>query len=71
LLQINDMDAIALCENIRLHTGIPLVGAVTEMDAAFQQRFHGYNSHFFSLQLGPGIAGPESLAGVTNPLRDA
>jgi hypothetical protein len=41
------------------------------MDAAFQQRFHGYNSHFFSLQLGLSIAGPESLAGFTNPLRDA
>jgi hypothetical protein len=40
------MDAVALGEDVRLHAGIPLVGAVAEMDAALQEGFHGNNSHF-------------------------
>jgi len=48
LLQIDDVNPIALRENKRLHTRIPLVGAVTEMDAALQEGFHRNNCHFFS-----------------------
>ena len=48
LLQINDMNTIAFGEDIRLHTRVPLVGPVAEMDAALEQRLHGNNCHLFS-----------------------
>ncbi len=40
LLQVNNMDAVALGENIGAHQRIPFVGAVTEMNTTFQQGFH-------------------------------
>ena len=40
LLQVDDVDAVALGEDIGLHAGIPLVGAVPKVHTAFQQRFH-------------------------------
>ncbi len=41
LLQVDDMDAVALGEDIRAHQRIPFICAVTKMDAAFQQGLHG------------------------------
>ena len=39
-------NAVSLSKDVRFHTGIPLVGTVTEMDAAFKTRgFHGNISH--------------------------
>jgi hypothetical protein len=49
LLEIDNMDAVPLGEDIRLHRGIPFVGAVTKMNAAFQQGFHGNNSSHWLL----------------------
>jgi hypothetical protein len=43
LLQVNNVDAVPFGENERFHLGVPLVGAVTEMYAAFQQGFHRNN----------------------------
>jgi hypothetical protein len=40
------MNTVTLREDIRFHTGIPLVGTVPEMDAALKQGFHGNDSHF-------------------------
>ena len=45
LLKINNMNAVAFREDIRLHARIPLVGAMSKMDAALQQGFHRNNSH--------------------------
>ena len=45
LLQVNDMNAVALREDIRLHAGVPLVGAMSKVDAALEQGLHGYNCH--------------------------
>jgi hypothetical protein len=45
-LQVNDMNTVTLCEDVRFHTGIPLVGAMSEVDTALKQGFHGNNSHF-------------------------
>jgi hypothetical protein len=39
------MNAVPFGEDVRLHTGIPLVGAVPEVNAALKQGFHGNNSH--------------------------
>ena len=35
------MDPIALGEDIPLHAGVPAAGLVPEVDASFQQGFHG------------------------------
>ena len=49
LLQVDDMNAVTLGEDVRLHTGIPLVGAVPKVHAALKQGLHGYCGHDFSL----------------------
>src|SRR5262249_61577385 len=41
LLEIDDVDPIALSENEPLHLRIPAPGLVTEVNAAFQQLPHG------------------------------
>ena len=82
LLQINDMNTIAFGEDIRLHTRVPLVGPVAEMDAALKQRLHGNNCHLYSFfsrpatPTVPGVGwgkfsgdGPRQRVNV--PLRDA
>ena len=40
LLQVDDVDAVALGEDIALHGGVPATGLVPEMHPCFQQRFH-------------------------------
>ena len=49
LAQVDDMDAIARVEDERLHLGIPTLGLMSEMDAAFQQFFYADADHFFPL----------------------
>ena len=43
LLEVDDVDTVALGEDVGAHARVPLVGAVTEVDAAFQQSFHRYD----------------------------
>src|SRR6478735_4517466 len=45
LLQVDDVDAVAVGEDEPLHLGIPAPGLMPEVGAAVQQLFHGYNSH--------------------------
>jgi hypothetical protein len=40
------MNTVSLSENVRLHTGIPLVCAMAKVHTALQEGFHGNNSHF-------------------------
>ena len=49
-LQVNDVDAVAFGEDIGLHRGVPLVRAVTKVNARFEQSLHGDNCH---IQLSP------------------
>jgi hypothetical protein len=71
------MNTVAFREDIRLHTRIPLVRAMPEMDAAFKQGFHGNNCHlvlldFTTLRCTELLAlSGVSLAGMDNPLKDA
>ena len=44
-LQVNDVDAVALPENIPGHFGVPTAGLVTEVYAGLQQFSHGDDSH--------------------------
>ena len=45
LLQVNNVNAIALGKDIRLHLGVPAAGAVSKVDARLQQSLHLYDSH--------------------------
>ena len=40
LLEINDVDAVALREHERLHLGMPAAGGVSKMDSGLQQGLH-------------------------------
>src|SRR5262249_34396392 len=41
LLQVNDVDAVALGEDVALHLRVPAPGLVTEVDAALEELLHG------------------------------
>ena len=43
LLQVDDVDAVALGVDVGSHFGVPAAGLVAEVDACFEQGFHGYN----------------------------
>ena len=45
LLQIDDVDAVAVGEDEPLHLGIPATGLMPEVGAAVQQLLHCYDSH--------------------------
>ena len=40
LLQIEDVDLVALTENERLHARVPAASAVTKMDTSFEHLAH-------------------------------
>jgi hypothetical protein len=59
LLQVDDVDAVALGHDEALHLGVPPAGLVPEVDAALQELAHGDDGHAVSrfldrLQFGPG-----------------
>ena len=43
LLQVDDIDAVALRVDIGSHLGVPAAGLVTEVDTCLQQGLHGYD----------------------------
>ena len=45
LLQVDDVDAVAVGEDEPLHLGIPATGLMPEVGAAVQQLFHGHYGH--------------------------
>ena len=51
LLQVNDVDAVALGVDVGCHFGVPAAGLVTEVDASFEQLLHRYDCHVFVLLL--------------------
>ena len=51
LLKVDDVDSVALGEDVRSHLGIPTTGLVTKVYACFKQLFHGYYAHFKFLRL--------------------
>src|SRR3954451_10140114 len=40
LLQVNDVDPVALAEDVLLHLRVPALGLMTEVDASLQKLFH-------------------------------
>ena len=45
LLEVDDVDAVALREDERAHLGMPTAGPVAEMDTGFEQLLHGNDRH--------------------------
>ena len=43
--EVDDVDAVALLKDERLHLRIPATGLVTELDACLKQLAHGDNGH--------------------------
>ena len=55
LLQIDDVDAVALLEDVGLHLGVPPAGLMAEVDARLQEILHCNNrSHVNTNLSGPG-----------------
>ena len=48
LLQIDDVDAVAVGEDEPLHLGIPATGLMPEVRAAVKQLLHGYYGHAYA-----------------------
>jgi hypothetical protein len=77
LLQVDNMNTVTLGEDVRFHTGVPLVGAMSKVNAALKQGLHGYDGHCFSYFIpfskAQSHAGAErsEFSGDRNPLRDA
>ena len=44
LFEVDDVDLVAMAEDVRGHLGVPEAGLVTEMDTGFQHFTHG-NGH--------------------------
>ena len=47
LLQVDDVDAVALSEDVLSHLGVPAAGLMTEVHARFQKVLHRNDSHSF------------------------
>src|SRR6185369_13135192 len=56
LVQIDDVDPVALTEDETTHLRVPAPGLVPEMDASFQQLLHAYDGHGrASLKVGSSV----------------
>ena len=51
LLQVDDIDPIALSEDVGSHLGVPPTGLVAEVYAGLQQLFHRYDCHLQNTSL--------------------
>ena len=61
LLQVDDVDAVALGEDEALHLRVPAPGLVPEVDTALQQLSHGDDGHVVLLviRLSPAVPAPD------------
>ena len=54
LIQVDDVDAVAVGEDEPLHLGVPAAGLVSEVDAGLQHLAHGHNCHGISFRAAYG-----------------
>src|SRR5690625_3827826 len=45
LLQVNDVDAVTIGEDVTTHFWVPTTGLVTKVHTSVEERAHGYNCH--------------------------
>jgi len=66
LLQIDDVDAVALTEDVLLHLRVPALGLVAEVHPGLQQFLHGKSGHVssfgFSSAAREGVSAPHRRA---------
>ena len=55
LLEVDDMDLVALAEDVLGHLGVPEAGLVSEVDARLQHLSHGHAGHRRGLLVGLGL----------------
>ena len=46
LLQVDDVDTVTFCEDVRCHLRVPASGLMSEMNTGFQQLLHRNYAHF-------------------------
>ena len=66
LLHVNDVDHIALAQDVRLHLGVPATDAVSEMNARIHERFNEFRlrrSHDSITPKRTATASPETNSG--------
>ncbi len=49
LLQVDDVNAVALAEDVLLHLGVPALGLMPEVNSRFEQLLHGDSGQTTSL----------------------
>jgi hypothetical protein len=52
LLQVDDVDAVALRKDVRAHLGVPTAAAVAKVHTGFEQLLHADNRHGSSFVFG-------------------
>ena len=55
LLQVDDVNAVALAEDVFLHLGVPALGLMPEVNASFEQFLHGDVGQTTSLLRRPSV----------------
>src|SRR4029453_9799221 len=66
LLKVDDVNAVALTENVLLHLRVPALGLMAEVHSGLEQLLHRQGSHGSSFGLPPPCsAGPPRRAGTT------
>ena len=69
LLEVDQVDTVALAEDESAHLRVPPTGLVPEVDARAQQLLHGYNGHMTAPCYGwfPGCSTPREGRPLTRP----
>ena len=65
--EIDDVDFVALAEDVRRHAGVPVPGLMSEMDTGFQHFTQGGTRHCGPPDGGSGLSGSEALRVVNLP----
>src|SRR5439155_8328876 len=70
LLEVDDVDAVALTEDVLLHLGVPALGLVPEAHSGFEQLLHGQCRHNVLLRFASAaLSGPALWGAATDGAR--
>ena len=71
--QVDDVDLVAVAEDVGTHLGVPVPGLMSEMDTGFQHLPHGHLAHVDSSSIVSGLnlhasQGTTCSAGTRHPV---
>src|SRR6185369_3811852 len=69
LAQVDDVDTVALGEDVALHLRVPAPGLVPEVDTTLQQLTHGHDGHGWLYSLYPLVVATDRSAAALAPGR--